>query len=305
MNGAWKAAKAVYADGDDFGFVDKWREKLGEDPNALWTDSVEFARLAQYRYSAHHVIQPYVQAVEDFERHVEKNSRCEVAAVVLLKCDWFPDSETIGIVHFRRTWSNRLVLDYLCAHPFITEAPLEYANVVNGVGSALLYIVTQIAKARGSDAIWGEATEYSWGFYQKVLKLDSVNDLIYAPRKNFLAFSDKLESDWAGKETKKGDAALKEIYQIEVENPPFVGNKAAVYNPPRKLISHFFDLPLYLKAEVAESIGFQIDISKMRSDSELFSAIFQEAMEHGKLPDLWREIESRHPKGEPDNNPFQ
>jgi hypothetical protein len=38
----------------------------------------------------------------------QNNPQCEVACLVLLKCDWFPESEVIGVSHFRRTWKNEL-----------------------------------------------------------------------------------------------------------------------------------------------------------------------------------------------------
>jgi len=303
LNQKNKSATVVFAHGDDFAFLEEWREKLGKNQHPHRMDAVEFAQLAQFRYSAHSAIQPYAQAIGEFEEYSSDNPFCEVACLVFLRCDWFSDCDIIGLSHFRRTWSNRIILDYLSTHPFIAKPPPSYPEEVNGVGTALLYFVTQVAKTCGSDLIWGEATQNSCGFYKRAFRLASVRDLIYVPRVKFIEFSDRLDSSWAKK--LQSNPVLDEIYKIEAENPPFVGSKTAVFSPPRKLVQHFLELHLHRKMEVAQALGAPEDRNKIPRDPELFRRIFQHAAEQGKLPSLWREIETRHPDGEPDENPFE
>ena len=147
LNGTQRNAKVLFAGGDDLHFVNDWRKVLGKDQNPVRVDAVDFAQVAVARFEAHSAIEPYAKSVGDIGDHIGNNPRSEVACFVLLRCDWFPDSEVIGIAHFRRTWSNRIVLDYLSSHPFIVRPPDSYPTVVKGVGTALLY----------SSALWPNA----------------------------------------------------------------------------------------------------------------------------------------------------
>jgi hypothetical protein len=131
------------------------------------------------------------------------------------------------------------VLDYLASHPFIVRPPDSYPAVVRGVGTALLYFLCSVAKRYGCDAVWGEATQGSCGFYRQVLKLDSVKDLIYAPSEKFLSFIDRTDANRREGATTAATSAREEIYAVEVENPPFVGSKTAVFNPARRLAYRF------------------------------------------------------------------
>ncbi len=193
LNKTRQTAKLVFAGQQDFGFVDAWRQKLGDDQNPVRRDAVDFAQLALDRFSTHSAIQPYARSIGDIGDHIASNPKIEVACCVLLTCDWFPDSNVLGISHFRRTWSNNIVLDYLTVHPFITRPPDGYSNAVQGVGTALLYFLSQVAKKFDCRFIWGEATAISCGFYKKVFSLDSVEDMIYVPRDKFVEFADELD----------------------------------------------------------------------------------------------------------------
>lgn len=233
LNGQPKTASIVFAHKVDFpAFAKTWEDSIGDDRHPYRRDAVEFAYLAQMRCSTHQPLQPYAAAIDEFKVHIKDNPYNEVACFVCLKCDWFKDSEIIGFCHFRRTWSNNIVLDYLGAHPFIAAMPTGYHSVVNGVGSALVYFIIQAAKVCGSDLIWGEATQNSWEFYQGALKLDSVKDLILIPKDKFTAFSARMEASWAKGRSGATAPALVEIYKIEAQNPPFVGTRNPVMVPP-------------------------------------------------------------------------
>jgi len=90
-------------------------------------------------------------------------------------------------------------LDYLTVHPFITRPPDQYPHIVHGVGTVLLYFLSDVAKKYGCNSIWGEATAISSGFYKKVFSLDSVDDMIYVPRDKFVEFADEVEKKLAEK----------------------------------------------------------------------------------------------------------
>lgn len=304
LNGISRIAKVTFAGKDDLHFVNDWRKSLGDDQNPLRVDAVDFAQVAVYRFEAHSAIEPYAKTIKDIGDHIGHNPKCEVACFVLLKCGWFPDSDVIGIAHFRRTWSNRIVLDYLAAHPFIVRPPENYASVVRGVGPALLYFLCKVAKQYECDAIWGEATQGSCGFYGHVLKLDSVEDLIYAPRERFLDFIDRMDASRQEDRGTTATSARDEIYAAEAQNPPFVGSKTAVFNPARKLAYRFLELPSHVQREIAAALGLIQDQDLARPLDEQFSLFFRRATENGKLGDLWRRVEEKYPDGEPEKNPF-
>lgn len=306
LNKARKIATAMFAGQNDLAFVTEWRKTLGEDKNPLKTDAVDFAQLVQYRFVAHSEIQAYASRVQDFGDHIKNNPNSEIAGIVLLKCDWFPESKVIGVAHFRRTWSNNIILDYLAAHPFIAMRDPAYQYQVRGVGTALLYFVSQIALRYKCGALWGEATHLSCDYYKGQLKLETVEDLIYAPQENLLEFTTRLEKEWAAKES---DMAIKgttldKIYEAETTNPPFVGSKTAVFNPARRLAYRFLDLPDHVQTGIAQTLGLLQNDDKGQPSAEQFRRFFRRATANGKLPNLWHEVEKQYPDGEPDKNPF-
>jgi hypothetical protein len=161
-----KVAKAIFVERqEDCDFVHGWREKLGNDTNPYRKDAVDFADLASQRFFADSRMgQPYVRSMSDVADHVSHDPQCEVAGFVLLKCDWFPDSDVIGICHFRRTWCNNIVLDYLAGHPFAFRPPEGYEYGVRGIGTALICLLSRVATQQACGCIWGEATQTSRGF---------------------------------------------------------------------------------------------------------------------------------------------
>ena len=306
VNKSRRVARVVFAGQHDFGFLAEWRKKLGDDENPIRTDAVDFAQLAIDRFSTHSAIQPYVRSIGDIGDHITNNPKCEVAGFVLLKCDWFPDSDVIAICHFRRTWCNNIILDYLAVHPFIAKPPQEYPLSVRGVGTALLYFLSRIAKQYSCGYIWGEATQISCGFYKKILLLDSVEDLILAPHNKFIEFADGLDLSWQNKSDTATTKALavEEVYKVEETNPPLVGNRSAMFSPPRRLVYHFLDLPQHIQMEIAQGLGLLEDADRGLQEEKLFRDLFRRAAERGKLADLWSEVEKRHPDGVPGENPF-
>lgn len=301
LNNEDRNATAVFAGKDDVGFVGEWRKTLGEDVNPRRVDAVDFAEIAVHRFEAHSAIEPYAGTMQDISDHIDNNPRVEVACLALLKCDWFPDSSVLGITHFRRTWNNRVVLDYLSAHPFIVRPPADFPHKVTRVGLALLYFVSSVAKACGCDAIWGEATQNSRGFYKKVLNLDSVDDLIWAPRENFLKFMDTMDQRETPALT---NSARNEIYAAEAENPPFVGSRTAVSNPARRLAYRFMQLPSHVQREIAETLELVRPGDDTIPIDEQFTLFFRRAAEQAKLSRLWSRVEQQYSDGEPEKNPF-
>jgi hypothetical protein len=92
LNGTFKTARIEFAGKHDFGFLSEWRESLGENKNPYRVDSVDFGQLAVSRFEAHAAVEAYAALADEIADHISNNKNAEVAALALLKCDWYPRS---------------------------------------------------------------------------------------------------------------------------------------------------------------------------------------------------------------------
>lgn len=308
LNGEQHRATVVFADLADLTFINEWRDKLGADKDTKRRDAVDLAQIAIDSFLAHTQIQQiYVKSVEEITNHpVRADEHVEVAGFVLLKCDWFLDSGVIGICHFRRSWCNSIILDYLAVHPFIAKPPDGYPQVVSGAGSALLWFVSDIARRHKCGRVWGEATHGSRGYYKYMFDLDAVEDLILAPKHNYLVCANK-ELLWRaeGDGNKMKTETVEQLYKAEAENPPLIGRRTFVVSPSRTLAYHFLQLPTHVQMQIAKGFGLPREGEEELRDDLLFRALFRLATESGKLGDLWIAVETKHHKGRPEENPFR
>jgi len=306
LNGEQRRATVVFAELPDLAFIDEWKDKLGADADSKSRDAVDLARLARDSFLAHTRIQQiYVNSVEEIATRIKDDEHVELAGLVLLKCDWFPDSAVIGICHFRRSWCNSIILDYLAVHPFIAKPPDGYPHVVSGAGSALLWFVSDVARRYKCGRLWGEATHGSRGYYKHMFELDAVEDLILADRPHYLECA-KKELLWRAEgDANKMKAEIKELYKAEAENPPLIGRRSFVVSPSRTLAYHFLQLPTHVQKQIAKAFGLPGEGEEELHDDILFRTLFRRATESEKLGDLWKEVETRHPKGRPQENPFE
>jgi hypothetical protein len=294
LNGDPRPTTIVFADeNSDFGFVNIGRDKLNPDSDEKAYDAVDLTQIARDNFLAHSRIQQiYAKSVEDIATHITAKSDCEVAGFVLMKCDWLPDSEVIGICHFRRTWCNSIVLDYLAAYPFAKEKPQE----LRGVGSALLWFVSDIARRLNCPRIWGEATRGSRTYYEDAFKLKDVEDMIVALPENYKACAEK-ELVWRGEgepNTMK-TASVEELFDAEAANPPLIGNRSLMVSPSRTLAYHFVELQSQFQRQIARKFGLLKEGDPDLKNDYLFRELFRQATASGKLGDLWEEVETRHP----------
>ena len=66
-----------------------------------------------------------------------------------------------------------MILEFLSVHP---RAVGKVGPVIQGVGSALLYSLAELAGKLGMPLIWGEATAHSAPFYSKALGVPNIQD---------------------------------------------------------------------------------------------------------------------------------
>jgi hypothetical protein len=203
INREFKDARIEFVSRPDFAFLNRWQRCVRNDKHPIRADAVNFASLACKRFQAHFALENYAERFEDIAAHVKNNPRSEVAGLVVMRCDWFADADVIGLAHFRRSWCNNLILDYLAAHPWIAAPPPGYANEVSGVGTSMLYFLCQVAVRLDCRAMWGEATQNSCELYQRLFNLETVEDLLYIPKENLIAFAHTMEQKWSSLEKKK------------------------------------------------------------------------------------------------------
>jgi hypothetical protein len=306
LNDEQRRATVAFAELPDLTFINEWRDKLRADTETKRRDAVDLAQLAIDSFLAHTRIQQiYVNSVEEIASHIRADQHVELAGFVLLKCDWFPDSGVIGICHFRRSWCNSIILDYLAVHPFIAKPLDGYLHIVNGAGSALLWFVSDIARRYKCGRVWGEATHGSRSYYKYMFDLDAVEDLILAPKLHYLACANK-ELLWRAEgDANKMKAEIRELYKVEAQNPPLIGRRSFVVSPSRTLAYHFLQLPTHVQKQIAKVFGLPREGEEELRDDILFRALFRQATENGKLGDLWVAVETKHQKGHPEENPFR
>ncbi len=290
----------------DLSFVEKWRETLGTSPEPKQREAADLAQLARERFFADSKVgQPYLRTADDLDDQIHRDPQCEVGGFILLKCEWFADSKTIGLCHFRRTWCNNIVVDYLANHPLTLREAEDGPQKVKGIGTAMLCFVSRMAIRAACGHIWGEATLGSHPYYEHIFEIHGVQDLFVIPRDNFAKCANR-KLDW---QTKKdvntmNMEAVQELYDVEEKHPPLVGNRTQMVGSRRQLIHHFLDLPRYTQDQIAQILGLLKEGDSDILEDQWCGVLFQRADQGGKLRELWDEVEKRHDNGEPEKNPF-
>jgi len=304
LNGQTQKVKVIFAKPEDLKFVGEWKTALGEDQNPYRVDTVDFAQLAVKRYEASRGTGIYANTLSDISDHIKTNSKVEVGAFVLLKCNWYPGTETIGYCHFRRTWSNKIILDYLGAHPHIAKELENATHKVRGVGKAICYFAGQVLKQENCPAMWGEATPLSANYYQGLFDLEQVEDLIFAPKEKVVAFMDEVERNWADEE-KNGAQPEDKFDKLEIENPPFVGSKTAMFSQSKRLAFRFWNLAYHKQVEIALALRLIKTGGEPLTREQLAELVFKSAREKGKLAELWKLVKKEYADDVDEENPFE
>jgi hypothetical protein len=304
LNGQRQKVKVVFAKAEDFKFVGEWKTALGDDQNPWRVDTVDFAQLAVKRYEASRESGIYANTLSDISDHVLTNPKVEVAAFILLKCSWYPGTDTIGYCHFRRTWSNKIILDYLGAHPNIAKEPENAAHKVRGVGKAIVYFAAQVLRQESCPALWGEATPISANYYKDVFELEKVEDLILVPKEKVIAFAEGVERKWADEDA-NGMQLDDKLDNLEIENPPFVGSKTAVFSPQKRLAFRFLNLGYHKQVEIALALHLVEPGGPALTRDQLAALVFKSAREKGKLAELWNVVNKEYSDSVEEENPFE
>lgn len=168
--------------------LESWQKLVRSDPNPIARDAAELARLAYGKWAYYRSALEIGATLKDVVAKIRDNPNAEVAVLLLAKAPQLRDRRIrmriAGVCLFRRTWCNNVFIDFLARHPL---------DPVKGAGTALLCYVARIASVIDADAIWGETTQNSAGYYAKAFGEPEIKDLLYVGREKYQAFWKRTE----------------------------------------------------------------------------------------------------------------
>jgi hypothetical protein len=151
----------------------RWRAPISTLEESPVLDAMEFRKLATKRWRYYRKGNEAATSLNDLRRRIQTNSFAEIGFLLLAKAPWHPVAPVLGCCFCRRSWCHHLIVDFLAVHPkVLTHA----GGRVRGVGTGIIYSLVRLADELGIGTIWGEATQGSATFYEKVLGLSRVKD---------------------------------------------------------------------------------------------------------------------------------
>jgi hypothetical protein len=151
-------------------------------------DALEFAALSTKRWRFYHEQGLTVGSIGALRRKVSAANNIELAFLCVARVPW-TSPKMLGIALARRTWCGHLVLDFLATHPLrMVDGPER----IKGIGTGLLFGISEVALAIGAKVLWGEATRASAPKYQHIFGLEKVDDLLFVPRANLVGLSNVM-----------------------------------------------------------------------------------------------------------------
>lgn len=167
-----------------------WRVGRGHSRPDLAADAIEFAKLAGKRWRYYLKRHEAAASLEELASRIEKQPKTEVGFMLVARLPLGRKSSLVGIAWCRRTWCNHIVLDFLAAHPMANDPAGGY----KGVGAALILSLAAVAREIACPLVWGEATESSSVFYQKLLGGKTVKDYFFFDEAILSAQAAQLDS---------------------------------------------------------------------------------------------------------------
>jgi len=166
-----------------------WTSLVKNDQSPILRDAAELAQLAYRRWAYYRRGLAVASTLKELRTKINDNPHSEVAVLLLAKSEIRYRSvrmNAVAICLFRRTWYNNLYIDFLAKHPRALFA---------SAGGATLWYLSKIAKSIGAQAIWGETTQNSVGYYKRALRRTSMTDLLFLRRKEYEAFANDFEAE--------------------------------------------------------------------------------------------------------------
>ncbi len=136
------------------------------------TDAGEFAALAAKRWFYYTREGATVASLDEMRAAIRRNERAELAFLMVASAEWSKRYKFLALAYCRRTWCHHLILDFLAVRPGASLAN----QPIRGLGTGMIFGLSTLADTLGMGRIWGEATASSAPFYEKVLRIRSVQD---------------------------------------------------------------------------------------------------------------------------------
>lgn len=150
-----------------------WKRRSGALADASVTDALEYGRYAAKRWRSYRKEGRTVQSAAGIRRAVVKQPRGEFVFVLVARAGWHYPSSSLGFCFCRRSWCHHIIVDFAAVHP---NAIRRASGQVRGVGAGMFYSLVKFAEEMEVRTVWGEATENSAPFYEKLLGLARVTD---------------------------------------------------------------------------------------------------------------------------------
>ena len=154
-----------FAQAGDDSEMKRWKAPRQHSRPELATNAIELAKLAGKRWRYYLGRNEAATSMAELLTKIDANPKCEIGFIILAKAIGEAVSSTLGVAWCRRTWCNHLVLDFLTVHPALNDPVGGY----KGMGLGLFIGIAVVAEKLGCRLVWGEATETSCTFYQKLL----------------------------------------------------------------------------------------------------------------------------------------
>jgi len=165
------------------GALGSWQKLVKGNPSPVAHDAAELAQLAYSKWAYYRRELEIGATLEEVMAKIRNNPNAEVAVLLLAKAPALRNRSIrmriAGVCLFRRTWCNNIFIDFLAGHPL---------TPVKGVGSAILWYVARLASVINAEAIWGETTQNSVGYYAKLFGKQDMRDLLYVRRDEYELF---------------------------------------------------------------------------------------------------------------------
>jgi hypothetical protein len=186
--GEARRAQVLFAKVSDLTAIKRWRQQLDSPASPLTEDALEFAAEAAKKWMFCRRKRRSASGIATLKRRIAADKGGEVAFLLIVR-EKSDHARCLGIALCRRTWANHIVLDFLATHPMCLQPG---SGRITGIGKGLLFGICEVAIRIGVSAMWGEATADSAPKYQRIFRLEEVDDLFYVPGRNLLAFREAM-----------------------------------------------------------------------------------------------------------------
>src|SRR5437868_11691559 len=119
VDGEPRPVELVFGKARDLALVDRWRAPRSVASRPGVRDTLEFARLASKRWRYYRKSISTATDSQSFKSIVTRHPQAEVSLLLVVRADWFPRSNVLGLAQCRRTYCNHLILEFLSVHPAI------------------------------------------------------------------------------------------------------------------------------------------------------------------------------------------